>query len=215
MEQHIAELASIHQKVAEANRAQQENSGHLYLRALQVMCPSWHPPARKAPIPRTSQIQGMERALARHERNAWLHTLETSCLPMLYGLCHKRIPATILPPNGDYRPALSLPAPTVGLPLSRQRQVEALYNWTEKPMTGQGLEDEALCAAALTRASGNLEGLSDAVLLAWRCASEEKTNALEWYLQHRVPKLGHNELSRAALHYLSGTGHRVQTASSD
>ena len=59
------------------------------------------------------------------------------------------------------------------------------------------------------KASGNLEGFGDAVLLAWRCASQEKADALSWYLQNQIPDLGCNDISKKALKSLEEAGKRV------
>ncbi len=200
---HINQLDSIHQKLFIANRAPQEDSAILYSKALQTLCPTWQPPDGGQPIPRSSKIPGMNEALARHERNVWLHAIEASCLPVLYGIYSRRVHTNLPSPDEEYEITLPLPAPVIGLPLARQQKVEALYHWTEKSKNRVKLEEETLCAAALMRASGNLEGLGDAVLLAWRCASLEKVDALSWYLQHRIPDLGCNDISKLALKALN------------
>lgn len=72
------------------------------------------------------------------------------------------------------------------------------------------LEDEVMSIAALMRADNSYQTLGDAVLLAWRCASSnEKAEALAWYLEHRVPSVGFNGLPKKALGYLDDIGCRI------
>lgn len=200
------EIASIHVRLATANRATRENSAELYLSALQAIRPSWRPPATGTLFQRTEQ---MEDALGRHERNAWAHALETSCWPVLFGLGVKRIPTTVPPFGGDYQPAFPPPAPPVGLPAYRDQGIALLYRWADDP-TADDLEEKAILTAALRRAGGGFEYLGETVLLAWRCASSEETaNALAWYLECRVPTVGFNGLPKAALRHLTNIGQRI------
>jgi len=186
------EIALIHARLAAANSAPSADSALLYVDALRAVRPEWQPPAHGTPIQRTERIEGH---LGRHELNAWLEALQTSCWPALFGKWMWRVPTIV---DSEYRPALPPPAPLGGETEYRIQGAQLMYRWAEN-LANDNLEDSAISTAALIRASGGYERLGDFVLLAWRCTSSaQKADALGWYLSHEVRSVGCNSLPKAA-----------------
>ncbi len=197
MEELAGEIALIHSRLAAANAASVERSDVNYTLALQAIHPKWTPPTVGIPYRRREEMRG---PLGRHELNAWLHALETSAWPALFGVRSGRV-LTAAPQIDDpsYRPTLAPPAPSVGLPDARRQGIGLLCRWAQSGPC-EGIDKEIISIAALTMAGGGFEYLGDVLLLAWRCASSPQVaDTLTWYLEHRIPTIGFNGLPKAAL----------------
>lgn len=187
----VKEMAGVWHALSIANSQPAAASGRAYFDALQAVRRDWKPPPNGTPINREAW---MEEYFARHERNAWLHALEVSCWPLLYGTMDERIPIDI--PLWDYEPSLKPPAPPVGLPRYRTQHVELLVRWAAGHAR-ESVEQEAVGIAALMKAGGGYEYLGDLLILAWRSASlDENRGALEAILTDRIPSIGFNGLAK-------------------
>jgi len=191
----IEEIAQIHAALAAANLARPSDAPSAFAQALTCLDPSWsYRPVAVAE--RVSEIQG---PLRRHERNAWLHALETSCWPKLFGLADDRIRTSVPSPStAEYELTLATPAPRVGLPAYYYLANQLLFEWAEG-RAGANHAERVVAACALVRAGGGFEYLGDMMLLAWRCAPSGTRDAIAWYLRHRIPDVGFNHLPKLAL----------------
>ncbi len=194
----VKEAASIWRQLQQANGQPKEHAHPFYIDALQLIRPDWQPPSDGSPIIRTAE---MEKWLARHEHNGYLHAQEMACWPMLFGLSNQQIEIDVPGPQ-EHLAGLPLPTQEVGLPFYRAQGIDLLCRWTQHSKPSD-LSDAALATAAMRRAGGSYEYLGDLLLLAWRCApSSETADMLKWYLQNRIPAVGFNGLSKIALEKL-------------
>jgi hypothetical protein len=199
------DVCEIHKGLRIANKAEAEEERQTrYLNALKAACPSWEPPPGHLPLKDKAEAQI---AFMRHDCNAWIHAIEVSCWPTLFGVCDTRI-ETDVRPTERRSPQNASKAPVTGLPAYRLDACELLY----RIASGQPSDDlhlDALAVAAVLRAGDGFEYLGDYVLLAWRYASSEETAAaLAWYLRTEVPHVGFGGLAKEALESLERDGRR-------
>ncbi len=191
----VKEAASIWHQLREANLQSKEHAHPFYIDALRLIRTDWQPPSSGNPIIRTPE---MEKWLARHEHNTYLHSREMSCWPMLFGLSNQRIEIDVPEPE-EHRPSLNLSTPDVGLPFYRAQGIDLLCRWTQHSNPSE-LSDAVLATAAMMRAGGGYEYLGDLLLLGWLCTpSSETADMLKWYLHNRIPSVGFNGLTKTAM----------------
>jgi|GEM_PF-2829751 len=205
LRQDAAEVAQIYDALASANRTIEALSGEVYLHALDSIRPGW----RRANTSGTHIIRredDMATALGRHELNAWAHSREAACWPRLYGIPDSLARIPLPRPMQSYSTAFPAPAPSVGLPAYGQRKVNLLVGWSNGTLNPSTLAREAISVTALTLAGGGFEYIGDLILLALNGeVATEVRELLEWYLLHRVPSVGCNELPKMFLQRASSS----------
>jgi len=196
------ETALIYEKLATANQTAEDQlideAGTAYLEALSVLEPDWTPPLGGSPLVPWSEKPGTLEALRQHECNAWHEVIRQSCWPRLFGHSDSRISVGTCISDAELRELV--PRMTEdGLPAMTNRHTRLLYDWADGRFR-QGLSEDAIMTAVLTKAGGGFDCLGDLILLAWRCEDDLGTrDALAWYLEHRVPTVGANGLPKLAL----------------
>jgi hypothetical protein len=139
--------------------------------------------------------------LRRHRLNAWLHSLETSSWPWLFGSASVRGPVAGVPgPSLDTLKMLAPLSDRDSRMAYRFGQIELLY----RAAGGEQLAaSDALHVAAMLHAAGSFEYVGDHLLLTWRTAgTADERRAIAWFLRERVPKVGCNALAKLALDQL-------------
>lgn len=196
----IYEIKLIHLKLREANIGSSEESGKLYIEALQVIRPNWQFPQNSKPYKRQKE---MNIFLGRHELNSWNHSLETAVWPVLFGFVNKKYEKLEINEVLNYDPTFPPPAPPTGLTEHRLQQVQLVYQWSENPDL-KFLENQVISTGIMMKSGGGFEYLGDLILLAWRISSSQKVaETLEWYLLNKIPNIGFNGLSKKALKYIN------------
>ncbi len=146
--------------------------------------------------------------LRRHEYNAWAHAIRSASWPKLYGVGRSSsLPSEFAAPPHGYRAPEWMPQDVEPSSFYYTEYVHTLEQWMRgRVPKGRG-RNAAYQFLALQRRTEHYENLSDQVLLAWHLSDQKQAQKyLAWYLRHRVPRVGGNELGVLAIRNLEKAG---------
>lgn len=194
IKQLVIEIYYIWNSLTKANCMINDDITREYMAALRTVDANWDSPKTDWKV---CMDRNMKQDLGRHERNLYLHSIECSCWPVLFGLSNERISLNIPSPK-KWKPCFSPSVNIEGLSKYRQQQIELLFKWAENGNISE-IHKDILKTLVLLKAGGGYEYLGDFVLLAHKCITEMSVKEGLKFFINQIPDIGFNKLPKMVL----------------